>query len=321
MNHKVIDFHCDVLCKLQMNESLTFDEDLRLSVNRKRISEGQVAVQVFAIFIAERLGEPRIYHVLDQLQLFMRKVVPTGITPLLWKEDVLNHLDSDVTPQALLSLEGAAALESNLDYVKLCFEQGIRILGLAWNHANWAVDGVMEPRNGGFTLKGLQLVQACHDLGMLLDVSHLSEQGFWELAAIAEAKSIPFIASHSNAYQICDHPRNLKNNQIQTLIQLKGRIGITFVPRFVKKGNKVTIGDILMHLEHICSLGGENIIMFGSDFDGIDQYVEGLEHSGHYSVLINELLKVYSETLVQKWTYGNASSFLRTNLPVRKKTL
>lgn len=102
----------------------------------------------------------------------------------------------------------------------------MRFLGITWNYANWAADGVLEQRNGGFTEKGRMLIEWCNDSGMLLDVSHLSQAGFWELADLSTR---PFIASHSNAAAICGHVRNLNDEQIKALIAMDGRMGLTFI--------------------------------------------------------------------------------------------
>lgn len=320
MQYEVIDFHCDALSKMQFNEHIHFLKDSRLDVDMEKLKQGNVNLQVFAIYISERLGSARFSHVLDQIRIFRDKLVRSGIKPLCWREDME---DPSFTSQlwGLLSLEGADGLEANLEYLRIGYEQGIRFLGITWNYANWAADGVLEPRNGGFTKKGLALVQACHDLGIILDVSHLSVKGFWELAVLAKQADKPFIASHSNAYRICPNPRNLRDEQIQAIISLGGRIGLTFFPDFVKTNGPVQISDLLRHIEHICSLGGEGHLMFGSDFDGIDKYITGLENASRYPNLISELLKYYPEALVKRWLFGNAESFLRIHLPKRKKTL
>jgi membrane dipeptidase len=147
---------------------------------------------------------------------------------------------------------------------------------------------------------------------MLLDVSHLAPAGFWELA---ERSRRPFIASHSNSAAICGHPRNLSDEQIEALIAMDGRMGITFVPWFVRDGGDAKAEDILRHIEHVCALGGSKQLMFGSDFDGIDAWVEGLEHPGKYAGFTELLLRHYPEEDVKGWLYENALSFLKTNLP------
>ncbi|RUT29788.1 membrane dipeptidase [Paenibacillus zeisoli] len=319
MKYEVIDFHCDALSKMQLNGDIHFQKDSRLDVDLEKLKQGNISLQIFAIYISERLGSARFSHVLDQIHIFQEKVVSSGIRPLYWQEEMDQEFNNH--SWGLLSLEGADGLEANLQYLRIAFEQGIRFLGIAWNYANWAADGILEPRNGGFTKKGQELIRACHDLGIILDVSHLSVKGFWELATLATQAAKPFIASHSNAYRICPNPRNLHDEQIKAIISLGGRIGVTFFPNFVKSKGAVHLPDLLRHIEHICSLGGEHNLMFGSDFDGIDMYVSGLENAARYPNLVSELLKHYPEALVRRWLFGNAEAFLRIHLPKRKKTL
>lgn len=320
MEFQVVDFHCDALSKMQFNEQISFLWDDRLDVNLDSLKAGQVAVQCFAIYISERLGTARFSHILDQIEIFHTKVVRSGVRPLCWQEE-MDLIQDSGQPWGMLSIEGADGLEARMQYLRIAYEQGVRFLGLTWNYANWAVDGIMERRNGGFTNKGMELVKTCHELGIILDVSHLSGKGFWELTELAKQAGKPFIASHSNAFTVCPHPRNLKDDQIKAILELDGRIGITFVPYFVQSQGPVHLDGILRHIEHICSLGGADYLMFGSDFDGIDTYIKGLDNPGCYPALAEQLLKYYPEKLIKNWLSGNAESFLRTHLPKRKKTL
>ncbi|TYA14276.1 membrane dipeptidase [Paenibacillus faecis] len=317
MKPEIWDFHCDVLSKMQMDESLDFLEDDRLDVNVARMGQGGVKAQCFAIFLSEKAGKPRFESILNQIDIFRQKVVPAGLVPLLSADD-LDKVEGSGQLGALLSLEGADGLEANMHYLQLCYERGVRLLGLTWNFGNWAADGILEPRGGGLTPQGVELVKACHRLGIILDVSHLSVKGFWEMAELAEKAGIPFLASHSNAYSVCSHVRNLRDDQIEAILSLEGRIGLTFVPWFVKKAPQVNASDLLPHIDHICSLGGENILMLGSDFDGIDAHIEGLNHAGQLGEFANLLLKHYPEKLVNGWLSGNGRTFLKKWLPQNK---
>lgn len=328
----VVDFHCDVLCKMQLNSQVDFSHP-SLDVTKERLLEGNVWLQTFAIYISQVLGKPRMEHVVRQTELFRQHVLSSlgGLRPLLWREDLqeqdesarkLVHLDDNGTdqthsPWALLSLEGADPLEGNPFYAELCYAMGIRLIGLTWNDANWAADGIMEPRGGGLTRKGHELVKRCNELGMLLDVSHLSVQGFWE---VLEEATLPPIASHSNAFAVCSHPRNLRDDQIRALIACNGRIGLTFVTMFIQEQGTVTAEDLVPHIEHICDLGGAEHMMFGSDFDGIVRHVQGLEHPGKYPDFAELLLKHYPEELVKGWLGGHALHYLQTNLPSKRSS-
>ncbi|SET41021.1 dipeptidase [Paenibacillus sp. NFR01] len=310
---KIADFHCDALSKLQTVPGIDFADDKRLEVTGERLAAGNVALQVFAVYLSADMGRPSFERILGQLSLFRKKVAASShIEWLRWKEEAAASPTGRI--QGLLSLEGADGLEGNLQYAEWLFELGVRFIGLTWNYANWAADGVLESRNGGFTEKGKALVDWCNDSGMLLDVSHLAPAGFWELA---ERSVRPFIASHSNCRAVCDHPRNLSNEQIQAIIAMGGRMGLTFYPPFVRAGGSAAMADLLRHVEHVCALGGSRHLMFGSDFDGVDAWTKGLEHPGKYPELADLLLRHYPEAEVRGWLYDNALNFLAAYLPAK----
>lgn len=314
MRIPVIDFHCDVLSKLQQDPKISFKSDDSLDMSYDKIKAGNIALQCFAIYISEELGQARFKHIAEQIDIFYERVVTQGITPVRTREE-LTSIQSRQGIGGMLSIEGADALEGDLQLLELCYQQGVRFLGLTWNYANWAADGILEKRNGGLTDAGVKLIQKCHELGIILDVSHLSTKGFWELSELAHVTNRPFIASHSNAIAVCDHVRNLSDKQILDIIKLEGRIGLNFFPPFVTTALHATAEQLLPHIEHMCELGGAKHIMMGSDFDGINQYLRGLENGASYVHLTDLLLRYYQEDLVKGFLYDNAYQFLKLWLP------
>ncbi|WP_270170511.1 dipeptidase [Paenibacillus sp. SYP-B4298] len=311
--YPVIDFHCDVLCKLLGRNDLQFANDPTgtLDVTFERLNEADAWLQAFAIYIPERM-ERGVLPVLRSVDLMYRSVLSHPGMQLVRTAADLRQARSRGKIGALLTLEGVDGLQEDFSVLRVLFQLGVRSVGLTWNHANWAADGVMEPRQGGLTAKGRRLVRLCNELGMLLDVSHLTDRGFWELA---DASERPFIASHSNARSVCDHPRNLTDEQIRAIIAVDGRIGVTFVPWFVKKADEVVLADVVPHIEKICELGGERQLMLGSDYDGIDTHVNGLAHPGQTPQLAAALLQYYSSEQVANFFHGNAMRFLEQQLP------
>ncbi|GGA34719.1 diguanylate cyclase [Kroppenstedtia guangzhouensis] len=307
---KWIDGHCDVLYKLWKypEESLDFyGKGHDLDVTYAQARQAGVLMQVFAIFVPENVPRSQSWQVaLEQVDLFYEKVVRKGgLQPVRTSEE-LNFLSRENRMGGLLSLEGADALQGSLRHLRILSRLGVRQVGLTWNYANEAADGIEEERGGGLTRFGRELVREMQRLRMVLDVSHLSVRGFWEVME----ENLPVIASHSNARAICSHRRNLMDDQIRALVDRKGLIGITFVPKFVcDDPDAATVDDLLRHIEHICSLGGEERIAFGSDYDGIEQKILGLEHIGNLVSLGEELLKRYPEHLVKRWTWTNWYEF------------
>ncbi|MEF2244485.1 dipeptidase [Paenibacillus sp. IITD108] len=310
---KSVDFHCDVLYKLLLNNELDFarDEADQLDVTLERLKEAEAAIQTFAIYIPS-VRKDWLVAVMESVDLFYNQILSQPSISFIRNKQDLRQCIKEGRIGALLSMEGVDGLYNNKALLHMLYRLGVRFAGLTWNYANWAADGVLEPRNGGLTAAGKEFVQYCEQIGMLLDISHLSDRGFWELA---ELTSKPFIASHSNAREVCSHPRNLTDSQIQCIIAREGRVGVTYVPQFLVHNRSSTIYDIVCHIEHICELGGEKAVMLGSDFDGIDTHVQELKHPGHLYRLKNELLKFYSEHQTNHFLAGNAILFLETNLP------
>ncbi|GAE04866.1 microsomal dipeptidase [Paenibacillus sp. JCM 10914] len=162
-----VDFHCDALSKLWEDPKASFVDDPKLDVSRERMTEGDVALQVFAVFLSNHYGRASFERVLSQLEIFRNRMVrPALLEALLWREQVQQIGHSRRKRYGILSLEGVDGIESNLHYVQLCYELGVRFMGITWNYANWAADGVLEQRNGGFTERGRELVEKCHETGL-----------------------------------------------------------------------------------------------------------------------------------------------------------
>ncbi|MBJ6364115.1 dipeptidase [Paenibacillus sp. GCM10012307] len=309
----LVDFHCDVLSKLLGDESLSFDNDPtgKLDVTYERLAQAGGCIQAFAIYIPEHM-ERGLRPVLRSVDLFYRSILSHPGIKLICSARDINEAQQAGRIGALLTLEGVDGLQEDFSALRVLFHLGVRSIGLTWNHANWAADGVLEPRQGGLTGKGRRLVKLCNELGILLDVSHLTDKGFWELADLS---SKPFIASHSNSRAICDHPRNLTDDQIRAIIAVDGRIGITFVPWFVRKSGEATVTDVIRHIENVCELGGASHLMLGSDYDGIDSHIAGLSHPGETPRLAEAMQPYYTDEQIAGFFGKNAIQFLESHLP------
>ncbi|WP_342567027.1 dipeptidase [Psychrobacillus sp. FSL K6-4046] len=307
---KIVDTHCDALLKLQLAKQgriykvnpLSFADAPELETNMVRLIEGDVLVQFFAVFIFPNVPDDQKWlYALEQIDLFYTEVL--GKNPRMkhikkW-EDLKNLKDGEIG--AVLALEGADAFGNDLMKLRQLYRLGVLSIGLTWNNANLCADGAGEPRGGGLTLFGKEVVLLNNEYGVLTDVSHLSEKGFWDVMNLAE---YPF-ASHSNAAAICEHPRNLNDDQVKAMFARGGHIHVVFYPPFINGNQTAEIPELIKHIDHLCSLGGVKQIGLGSDFDGMDFYTNGLYNSSDFPVLINELLKSFSEDEVKGFAYQN----------------
>ncbi len=299
----VIDLHCDLLMKLNdAKGTLSFNNAPELDTNYERLVKGHVKVQAFAIFIHPELdADQKFQEALNQIYYFYHEVLDNHPNMKQIKDWADIDQLQDGEPPPPLTLEGVDAIGNDLKKLKILYELGVRSVGLTWNNANLAADGVGESRGAGLTTFGREIVQFNNAHKIFTDVSHLNEPGFWDV--MEEGKYV--IASHSNARTICDHRRNLLDEQAKALFDKGSMIHVVYCPPFVKESGRASIDDLMKHIDHFCALGGVQHIGLGSDFDGIDEKVIGLENASKQAHLINELLKRFSEDEVKGFAYQN----------------
>lgn len=306
----VIDLHCDALLKIwERKGAISFRDSEELDTNLQRLKKGEVKIQCFAIFIPpEMKSEEQFQAALDQVDYFFTEVLEKNPEMKQIKDwSSINSLKPNEIG-AILTLEGVDCIGNDVQKLRILYRLGVRSVGLTWNYANLAADGVGEPRGAGLTSFGKEIIALNNRYKLFTDVSHLAEKGFWELMELADYP----IASHSNAKAICPHPRNLTDQQALALFQKNGLIHVVYHPLFTSSTGQATITDLLRHIEHFCSLGGIKQIGLGSDFDGIDEYIVGLENASTHQNLINELLKYYSEDEVKGFAGRNILEHLPT---------
>lgn len=187
---------------------------------------------------------------------------------------------------ALLMVEGAELLGDAPDALDDAFRLGVKAVTITWNHENAYGCPASVDQKKGLTERGRELIGALESRRMLVDVSHLSERGFWD---VAECAARPFIATHSNARAVCGHRRNLTDEQICHLIRTGGICGVNLYDAFVKDGGGARIADVLRHIEHILALGGEHVLAMGGDLDGCEALPEGIGG-------VQDVQKIYTET-------------------------
>ena len=214
-------------------------------------------------------------------------------------QDLVRCLQDDIFA-TILHFEGAEALDEDLEDLEEFYEHGLRSLGIVWSRPNLFGHGVpfrfpSWPDTGpGLTLAGFELVRACNDLGILLDVSHLNAAGFWDVARCSRA---PLVASHSNAHALCPSSRNLTDDQLQAIADSGGLVGINFCVSDLRPDGEedpdTPLELILDHIEYIAETIGLEHVALGSDYDGatvpdevadaseLGRVMEGLQDRGY----------------------------------------
>lgn len=311
----VVDGHCDTALRLVEGASLADDAGTG-HVDLPRLETGGVDLQIFALWVdAPRRRGGYAGRCLDLLDAVVREVDahPQRLHLVQSCED-LGNIRETGRIGVLLSIEGGEPLEGSLAALRAFFRLGVRAMGLTWNGRNELADGVGEAASrGGLTAFGRAVVREMNRLGMVVDVSHLAEPGFWDVLEISEH---PVIASHSNARAVCDHVRNLTDEQIRALASRGGVMGMNFCPDFLRPGGDATMDDVLRHIDHIVDLVGPEHVGLGSDYDGIDDTPRGLEDVSRLPRLTEALLaRGYNEESVQAILGGNFLRVFQQVLP------
>lgn len=317
-NFKVCDLHCDTISVIKMlRERKGLNCEIRkneLSIDLMKMREGNYLLQTFAMFIYLRKDSDPYQEVKGMIKVFKSEIEKNNdlINQVYNYQDIVNNSQNGKM-SALISIEEGATLKGDLNLLDDLYSEGVRMITLTWNFENEIgyphVLQKDETLKGKLGLKpfGLELLKKMENLGVIVDVSHLSDEGFYD---VYNNTSKPFIASHSNSRTICNHSRNLTDDMILKLASRGGVMGINYCDSFINEGNTkedlfVRVEDLVKHIVYIKKLAGVDCIALGSDFDGIGLNNE-LDNASKMGLLVNSLIKNgFTEEEIEKILYKN----------------
>ena len=287
MKRTFVDLHCDTL--LTMWENSCGLENAPWHLNLGKLYGGGAMLQCFAAFIP--MNDSAAKHgvkdkpwdfFLRQAALFEResKAYPDRLAPVRCFADIERNREKGLV-SAMLTVEDGACIEGDMSRLQTMYDLGVRLITLTWNYENClgfpnSADPALHRK--GLTDFGLEAIGEMDRLGIVVDVSHLSEGGFWD---VARENKKPFVASHSCARALCDHSRNLTDAQLRALGDAGGVCGVNFFSKFLRDGADHTFNeDILRHAAYIADHAGIEAVALGSDFDGITCSLEMEDYSG-----------------------------------------
>lgn len=329
---KVADMHCDTIAALAESgqEGWSLAQN-GLHVSLEEMEKGDYLLQNFALFVALEEGEDPWEQVLSLADCFEKQMERFGdrIAQVRAFSDI-RQAQEQGKMCALLTVEEGAVCKGSLEKLRWLFERGVRMMTLTWNYPNEiGFPNVTIPEGGrgetdffrpqtvkGLTEKGIEFVGEMQRMGMIVDVSHLSDAGFYDVLTHTDR---PFVASHSNARAVCGNVRNLTDDMIRKLALRGGVMGLNFCPSFLDEGaeesGKPVLEAIVRHAKHIVNTGGIECLGLGSDFDGIPT-PKGLEGAGRMPVLDDEFQKAgFSASQREKIFSGNVLRLYRDTLP------
>jgi len=302
-----IDMHCDSLLRAYRDGSGSL-WDGEGHQNLKQLAESGQLCQFFAVFFLpkpEQQEEDTAYFLklramlMEQLALH-KDSVALALSP----EDLRNHAAQGIA-SALLSVEDGRMIDNDLNRIAWMKEMGVRAIGLTWNHANClGFPNSPDPAENrkGLTPFGRDAVEEMNRLGILVDVSHLSDGGFDDVAEISRK---PFVASHSNARAVTDQPRNLSDPMLKKLADRGGVTGLNLVPEFLNDRNLPgTVAMLMEHARHIVRVAGEDVLGIGSDLDGFSEPSE-ISCASQIVLLFSAMEKEFTPRQIDKFASGN----------------
>ena len=317
------DAHCDTLTGFDTEKYTFYDADTHFNVKKQLGYSRYVQVADIWVDRARHNVEERITRYINefgkQLELLKKKGEDCfDVFFIRSKKELRDFYDrSDNTRRRaglILGIEGGECIDGDEDFAALhkLFGQGVRLITLTWNTPNTISDtNCSASDNPGLTPFGRKVVAEMNRLGMMIDLSHISDRGFWDVLDISKK---PVITSHSDSRELCGHSRNLTDDMFMALCKKDGVTGINFCTAFL--GGSKDITRILEHIEHFASLGGVDNIGLGSDIDGIDELPGGIDGAESMYKIIDGLLKLnYTEAQARGIAGGNFRRVFDAVLP------
>lgn len=344
----VFDGHNDLLLRLWQKNSAAavsdfIDGEAEGQLDLPRMHDGGFIGGLFAIYVPSHVdsgvlhkslnpppypavayadAQKPAWDMVDVFHKLVREVPGKGFRHCLSVADIRNA-KADGAIAAVLHMEGAEAIGPDLSGLDEFYARGLRSLGLVWSRPNQFGSGVpfawpsLPDTGPGLTDAGKALVKACNAKGIVIDLSHLNEKGFWDVARLSTA---PLVASHSNAHALTPSSRNLTDDQLRAIGKSGGIVGLNFAIDFLQNDGRlvenIAPGVMISHLRHMIEIAGEDCVGIGSDFDGatipefigdvagLPLLVEAMTHAGFGEALIAKISRE-NWLRVLKETWGN----------------
>lgn len=316
---RLIDMHCDTIWKLMEDNTGATLQNNCFCVDLEGLKKAGTTAQFFACFVhmddfhgKERYTKGYLHalEMIERMETEVRRVEGEIAFAGSYEQILKNEKEKKIS--AVLTVEEGGILDSQMERLEELYQRGIRLMTLLWNEENCI--GFPNSREKSVMQKGLksfgfEVVEQMNALGMIVDVSHLSDGGFWDVLRTARN---PVIASHSNARALCSHSRNLSDEMIRALAEKGGVAGVNFYPYFLNPSGKAGVCDLAAHVEYMVNVGGIEFVAIGTDFDGFDEGEQELTHVGEMGRLYEALRKRgFTERALDKIWSENALRVIR----------
>lgn len=317
---KIIDMHCDTISELWELGRSKKPQGLAsnsLHMDIQKMKTAGYMLQNFAMYIDLKKDLDPFSYVCSLMDIFYEEMEKNknDIRAVKTYEEIMENERSGKM-SALLTIEEGGCCKGQIKNLEALYERGARMMTLTWNYPNELANPNIVQRktdtNGfplfdstnGLTKTGFAFAERMEELGMIIDVSHLSDAGFWEIAGCTKK---PFVASHSNARTLCGHARNLTDEMIRTIAERGGVTGLNYYGCFLngKNDSTSTAARIAEHARYIANIGGMECLGLGSDFDGIEGNLEIADCSQMYKLFDALESAGFSQDAIDKIAYQN----------------
>ena len=317
----LIDMHCDTLGKLKWEPGTRLREN-NCSIDLMKMKQAGSLAQFFACFIyAKRFQDGDMWELSYNEAL---KMIADGKKEFAENADMIaiaTNYDAIMANKAagkmsaILTVEEGGVLNGKMEYLEELYRQDIRLITLTWNWENcigFPNSPDAELMKKGLKPFGFEVVERMNELGMIIDVSHLSDGGFWD---VLNHSKKPIVASHSNARALCGHQRNLTDEMIRAMAEKGGVAGVNFYPNFVHSSANITAENLADHVEYMYQKGGEDFVAMGTDFDGYSEGVSTITHIGQMDQVYDAIKRRgFSERQMEKIWSGNILRVIKETL-------
>lgn len=258
----VVDGHCDTIKECYKRRISIEDRKLNFNISDVK----RPMIQMMAIYISPEEADNGFEVATKVIDKFDEEKEKHKIIQIYSGGDIEKINKNDIG--ILLTTENGSVIQGDLTNIDKLYNRGVRMMSIVWNESNDLASGALEQDDKGLTLLGKEFIKYLNKKNILIDVSHSSVKTFWDTVKITTK---PIVASHSCVYNLCNHPRNLQDNQIKQIARMNGLIGIPFCSSFLKEKGRANVLDIVKHIKYIRDLVGIDYVGIGSDFDGLDE--------------------------------------------------
>ena len=302
--HPLFDGHCDTGSKALRKNCGLYSNGLH--VDLERLGNYGPSCQIFAIF-AENDFELSYKRIMAGIKSELEKN-SDSVALCRNAEDIEKTVSSGKTA-ALISVEGAELLGCDEDKLAKAKDDGVSSVNITWNFENALSGTNAQGRDKGLSSLGKSFVKKCGALHIAVDVSHISDKGFWDVAEC----EVPFFASHSNSRSVCGHKRNLTDDMFKAIVSSGGVAGLNMYADFL--GDNPDISTVIKHIDRFLSLGGEKNIAIGADFDGCESLPKGIKGVQDMYKIYDELIRLgYGKELADDIFFNNMFRFFKKAL-------